>query len=109
MALTLILAFSLIVSGILRAWFGIRLRSHPGVRLDNSIGRDHYPGRYHFRSAGPANTAFLLGIVLAINLTLQGISSIGFAVRKFLVATFPDETNVYKGTRASRSCMPKAA
>jgi uncharacterized membrane protein HdeD (DUF308 family) len=77
-ALTLVLAFSLIVSGVLRAWLGLRLRAQAGWGWMVASGVITILAGIIFAAGWPANTLFLLGIVLAIDLIFQGVSSIGF-------------------------------
>jgi uncharacterized membrane protein HdeD (DUF308 family) len=77
-ALTLILAFSLIISGVLRSWLGISLRPQAGWGWMVASGAITILAGIIFIMGWPANTLFLLGMVLAIDLTFQGVASIGF-------------------------------
>jgi len=79
-ALTLILAFTLIASGIVRAVLGFRLRPQQGWGWMMTSGVITIIAGIIFAVGWPANTLFLLGIVLAIDLTFQGIFSIAFGV-----------------------------
>ena len=79
-ALTLLLAISLIVAGILRLWWGITLRGVPGRGWIVASGVVSVIAGIVFYVSWPENTPWLLGIVLAVELGLQGILLIAFGL-----------------------------
>lgn len=78
--LTLVLAISLIAAGILRLWASIRMRPLHGWGWIAASGIITIIAGIVFALHWPANTLFLLGIVLAVDLTFQGISAIAFGM-----------------------------
>ena len=80
-ALTLVLAISLIASGILRLMLGLRLRSlQAGWGWLAASGVITLLAGLVFALGWPANTLWLLGIVLAVDLTFQGITAIAYGL-----------------------------
>ena len=79
-ALTLLLAISLIVSGFFRLWWGATLRGMPGRGWIIASGVVGVIAGIVFYLSWPENTPFLLGIVLAVELGLQGILLIAFGL-----------------------------
>lgn len=75
-ALTLLLAVALIASGILRIWTGGRLRPAPGWGWVVASGVVSTLAGIVFALGWPVNSLWLLGLVLAIDLTFQGVSAI---------------------------------
>ncbi len=82
-ALTLLLAVSLIVSGAIRAGSSFQLRPQPGWGWIMASGVVTFLAGLVFLIGWPVNTLWLLGIVLAVDLTFQGVSAIacGLALR----------------------------
>lgn len=78
--MTLVLAISLIAAGILRVWASIRMRPLHGWGWLMASGLITIVAGVVFALNWPANTLFLLGIVLAVDLTFQGISAIAFGL-----------------------------
>ncbi len=79
-ALTLLFAISLVVSGILRLWWGFTLRGMPGRGWIIASGIVSVIAGIVFYAAWPGNTPWLLGIVLAVDLGLQGFLMIAFGL-----------------------------
>lgn len=77
-ALTLLLAISLVVSGILRIAWGLTLRGMPGRGWVIASGVVSVIAGIVFYASWPENTPWLLGLVLAVDLGLQGILLIAF-------------------------------
>jgi uncharacterized membrane protein HdeD (DUF308 family) len=77
-ALTLVLAVALIASGILRIWTGGRLRPAPGWGWIVASGVVSALVGIVFALDWPLNSLWLLGLILAIDLTFQGVSAIAF-------------------------------
>jgi uncharacterized membrane protein HdeD (DUF308 family) len=77
-ALTLVLAVALIASGILRIWMGVRLRPAPGWGWVVASGVVSALAGVVFALGWPLNSLWLLGLILAIDLTFQGVSAIAF-------------------------------
>lgn len=82
-ALTLLLAASLIVSGVIRAGSSFQLRPQSGWGWITASGVVTFLAGLVFLIGWPVNTLWLLGIVLAVDLTFQGVSAIacGLALR----------------------------
>ena len=78
--LTLLLAVALIASGILRVWSSIRLHPESGWGWVLASGVITILAGIIFAIGWPANTLWLLGIVLAIDLFFQGVAAIAFGV-----------------------------
>lgn len=83
-ALTLLLAAALVVSGALRIWWSSSLGNVPGRGWIVASGIAHIIAGVVFYASWPQNALFLLGIVLAADLGLQGLLLIAFglALRK---------------------------
>ena len=79
-ALTLVLAVALIASGILRVWSGFRLRPEPGWGWLLASGVITTLAGIVVAIGWPVNTLWLLGLVLAIDLTFQGVGAIAFGL-----------------------------
>ncbi|HVO89923.1 MAG TPA: HdeD family acid-resistance protein [Casimicrobiaceae bacterium] len=79
-ALTLWLAVSLIFSGGMRIWWSTRLQPLPGWAWVTLSGIVSIIAGVVFMAGWPADTVYLLGIVLAVDLTFQGASAIGFGI-----------------------------
>lgn len=77
-ALTLLFACSLIASGIVRAWWSTRLRSRRGWGWISASGLITLLAGIIFLIGWPVNSLWLLGIVLAVDLTFQGVAAIAF-------------------------------
>ncbi len=78
--LTLVLAISLIVSGVMRLWSGSQLRSQAGrVWMIVSAVVTSLAGVVFF-IGWPFNSLFLLGMLLAFDLTFQGLSTIALGI-----------------------------
>lgn len=78
--LTLVLAIALIAAGILRVWASIRMRPLRGWGWITASGIITIAAGVVFALGWPANTLFLLGIVLAVDLTFQGVAAIAFGM-----------------------------
>lgn len=78
--LTLVLAISLIAAGILRTWASLRMRPLRGWGWITASGIITMLAGVVFALNWPANTLILLGIVLAVDLTFQGIAAIAFGM-----------------------------
>ncbi len=68
------------ISGILLAWFGIRLGPEPGWGWMVASGKITLLTAIIFAMNWPANTLFFLGIVLAVDLTFQGVASMALGL-----------------------------
>src|SRR5690606_33583801 len=79
-ALTLLLAIALAVSGILRLWWGFTLRAVKGRGWIVASGIVSVVAGIVFYAAWPWNAPWLLGLVLAIDLALQGILMLSFGL-----------------------------
>ena len=79
-ALTLLLAIALVVSGALRIWWGFTLRGVPGRGWIVASGIVSVLAGIVFYASWPGNTPWLLGIVLAVDLGMQGILLIAFGL-----------------------------
>jgi uncharacterized membrane protein HdeD (DUF308 family) len=79
-ALTLLLAIVLIASGVLRIWTGVRLRPASGWGWVVASGVVSVLAGIVFALDWPVNSLWLLGLVLAIDLTFQGVSAIVFGL-----------------------------
>jgi len=77
-ALTLALAFSLIFSGATRIAWSIALRALPGWGWLTASGVVSILTGMVFVAGWPADSVYLLGMVLAIDLTFQGASAVGW-------------------------------
>jgi uncharacterized membrane protein HdeD (DUF308 family) len=75
--LTLLLAVMLIVAGLLRIWSGFKLRGHSAWGWGVASGLITLLAGIIFLIGWPVNSLWLLGLVLAIDLTFQGIAAIG--------------------------------
>jgi uncharacterized membrane protein HdeD (DUF308 family) len=83
-ALTLLLSIALVVSGTLRIWWSFSLGTVPGRGWIVASGLVHIIAGIVFYASWPQNALWLLGIVLAVDLGLQGILLIafGFALKR---------------------------
>lgn len=77
-ALTLALAFALMLSGGTRIWWAAILSPMPGAGWITASGIVSVVAGVVFLIGWPANTVYLLGLVLAIDLMFQGASLIGW-------------------------------
>jgi len=76
--LTLLLGFALIFSGVMRIWWSLVLSSLPGWGWITASGIVSVIGGIVFIAGWPADTVWLLGMVLAVDLTFQGATAIGW-------------------------------
>ncbi len=74
--LTLLLSLALIASGTIRIWSSMRLRSQSGWGWIFSSGLITLAAGIIFIVDWPVNSLWLLGMVLAVDLTFQGIAAI---------------------------------
>jgi len=79
-ALTLLLAISLIVAGILRIVIGLRFRPASGWGWIVSSAVITLIVGVILALGWPANTTFVLGIFLAVDLTFQGVAMIALGM-----------------------------
>lgn len=81
--LTLLLAAALIASGMLRVFLGFRFKPHSGWGWIVTSGVITLLAGIIFLIGWPANTLWLLGMVLAIDLAFQGASliALGFTLK----------------------------
>jgi uncharacterized membrane protein HdeD (DUF308 family) len=79
-ALTLGLALALMVSGGMRIWWSIAVRPLPGWGWITASGLVSVLAGIVFLLGWPANSTYLLGIVLAVDLTFQGAMAIAWGV-----------------------------
>ena len=81
--LTLMLAFSLMFSGVMRIWWSTLLRGLPGWGWIAFSGVVSIVAGLVFVAGWPADTIYLLGMVLAFDLMFQGISAValGFTLK----------------------------
>jgi len=81
--LTLMLALALIFSGGMRIWWGVALRPLGGWGWILASGIISILAGIVFIAGWPANSAYLLGVVLAVDLTFQGamLTGLGFALK----------------------------
>jgi uncharacterized membrane protein HdeD (DUF308 family) len=81
--LTLIFAITLIVAGLTRIWSSLQLRPESGWGWIMASGVLTTLVGIVFILGWPVNSLWLLGLVLAIDLTFQGVSDIllGFALK----------------------------
>jgi uncharacterized membrane protein HdeD (DUF308 family) len=79
-ALTLLLAAALIASGILRIVSSFRLRPETGWGWLLASGVITLIAGIVVAIGWPVNTLWLLGLVLAIDLTFQGVAAIAFGL-----------------------------
>lgn len=79
-ALTLLLAIALVVSGVLRVWWSTTLHQAPGRGWIAASGVVHIVAGIVFYATWPQNALWLLGLVLAVDLGLQGGLLIGFGL-----------------------------
>lgn len=78
--LTLLLAASLVGSGLLRIWAGFRLRPLPGSGWVIASGSVTVLAGLIFLVGWPINSLWLLGVVLAVDLMFQGGTAIAFGL-----------------------------
>jgi uncharacterized membrane protein HdeD (DUF308 family) len=78
--LTLVLAFALIASGIMRIWGSFQLKPEIGWGWVLASGIVTLLAGIIFILGWPVNSLWLLGMVLAIDLTFQGIATIAFGL-----------------------------
>jgi len=79
-ALTLLLAFALMFSGVMRAWWSVVLRPLPGWAWITISGIVSVLAGVAFIAWWPADSVWLLGMVLAFDLTFQGATTIALGV-----------------------------
>ncbi len=79
-ALTLLLAGMLIASGVTRIWWSFVLRSLRGWGWITASGVITVLAGAVFLVGWPENAVWLLGMVLAVDLALQGAGMIGFGL-----------------------------
>lgn len=79
-ALTLILAASLMGSGMLRVWLGIKLRPLSGWGWVIVSGAVTISCGLVFLIGWPVNSLWLLGVFLAIDLLVQGVTALAFGL-----------------------------
>jgi uncharacterized membrane protein HdeD (DUF308 family) len=85
--LTLMLTVALIVSGGLSIWSGIQSSPETGRAWVTASGLITLPASIIVALGWPANTVWLLGLVLTIYLTFQGVTSIAFRLALTQVPT----------------------
>jgi uncharacterized membrane protein HdeD (DUF308 family) len=78
--LTLLLAAALIASGVLRIWSSFRLRPETGWGWLLGSGVITLLAGIVVAIGWPVNTVWLLGLVLALDLTFQGVAAIAFGL-----------------------------
>ena len=78
--LTLMLAFSLIFAGVMRIWWSVMLRLVPGWGWITASGVVSILAGMVFIAGWPSDTAYLLGMVLAFDLTFQGITAVALGL-----------------------------
>jgi uncharacterized membrane protein HdeD (DUF308 family) len=83
-ALTLFLAIALVVSGALRTWWGFTLRAVPGRGWIVASGIVSIIAGIVFYAMWPQNALWLPGLVLAVDLGLQGmlLTAFGLALKR---------------------------
>jgi uncharacterized membrane protein HdeD (DUF308 family) len=79
-ALTLALAFSLIFSGATRIAWSLALQPLSGWGWMTVSGIVSVLAGIVFIAGWPADTVYLLGMVIAVDLTFQGVTSIGWGL-----------------------------
>jgi len=79
-AFTLVLAISLIVSGVLRASWSLTMRSFSGWGWWLASGIVTLIAGVLFLTQWPIDSVWLLGLVLAVDLVMQGSMAIGFGL-----------------------------
>ena len=86
--LTLMLAFALVFSGVMRIWWSVMLRVVPGWGWITASGVVSILAGMVFVAGWPADTVYLLGMVLAFDLTFQGITAValGFTLKSVAAA-----------------------
>ena len=77
---TLVLAFTLIVSGSMRIFSGFQIRPQTGWGWVLASGIVTLIAGIVFVMGWPINTLWLLGMMLAVDLTFQGIAAIAFGM-----------------------------
>lgn len=77
-AMTLVLALAWIASGIMRTWWSFLLRALPGWGWLTFSGIVTALAGAVFLGGWPANSAWLLGVALSVDLVFQGVSAISF-------------------------------
>ena len=84
--LTLLLGLALIASGVMRIWWGIALRKLPAWGWAVASGVITLGAGAIFVLGWPTDSVWLLGLLLAMDLTFQGIAAMGFGftLRKIL-------------------------
>ena len=82
--LTLLLAISLVASGVLRAWVGLQHRPEKGWGWLVAAGVITALAGLVIASGWPVNSIWVLGMFLAIDLIFQGWSfiALGLALKK---------------------------
>ncbi|MCE5233885.1 MAG: HdeD family acid-resistance protein [Mizugakiibacter sp.] len=78
--LTLLLAFALIASGIMRAWWSTSLRPLRGWGWIAASGVISAVVGVVFIAGWPQNTLWLLGMILVLDLAFQGATAIAFGL-----------------------------
>lgn len=79
-ALTLLLGASLVFSGATRIWSSFNLQALPGWGWITASGIVSVIAGIVFIASWPADTVYLLGMVLAVDLTFQGATVIGWGI-----------------------------
>ena len=81
--LTLLLAFALIAAGFMRIGSSMMMRSHSGWAWVTASGLVTLAAGVIFMMGWPINALWLLGMILAFDLTFQGLTTIvlGFALK----------------------------
>ena len=79
-ALTLTLALALILSGAMRIWLSVVMPYLPGWGWIGASGLDSVAAGAVFIALWPDYAVWLLGVVLACDLTFQGVMMIAFAI-----------------------------
>lgn len=78
--LTLMFAYVMIASGALRTWAGFKLQRQNGKTWMVISGLITFVAGVVFLLEWPFNTVFLLGLILAIDLSFQSVATISFGL-----------------------------
>lgn len=79
-ALTIFLALALVASGAMRIWSSFNPRSQIGWGWSLASGITTLLVGFIFLLSWPINSLWLLGIILAIDLTFQGVAYVAFGM-----------------------------
>jgi len=79
-ALTIFLALALVASGAMRIWSSFNPRSQIGRGWSLASGITTFLVGFIFLFSWPINSIWLLGMILAIDLTFQGVAYVAFGM-----------------------------